>query len=97
MHMNFNLMPGFDFRSGNAVCVGLRVGSTTRGSEAILKEAHQTKQPESSSGFHWGRVQLAEAPQGTMEITVTRGVKARNARFLALDSEREKPYKIKIE
>jgi hypothetical protein len=97
MHMNFSLMPGFDFRSGNAVCVELRVGSTIRSPELILKETHQIKQPESSSGFHWGRVQLTEAPQGTMEITVIRGVKAKNARFLALVGERDKPYKIEIE
>jgi hypothetical protein len=97
MHMSFNLKPGFDFVSGNAVLIGLRVGSTTRGSELILKESHETKQPDSSSGFHWGRIQLAEAAQGTMVITVTRGVKVKKAKFVPLVGEGGKPYSVEIE
>jgi hypothetical protein len=97
MHMKFNLMPGFDFRSGNAILVGLRVGQVIRDSESILKEVHETKQPDSSSGFHWGRIQLAEASQGTMVITVTRGMKVRKAKFVPLVGEDGKPYSIEIE
>jgi hypothetical protein len=98
MHMGFNLKPGFDFGpGGNAVIVGLRVRSTIRGSELILKEGHETKQPDSSSGFHWGRIQLAQAAQGTMVITVTRGVKAKKAKFVPLVGEGGKAYSIEIE
>ena len=97
MHMNFNMLPGFDFRSANAVLVGLRVGQMVRGFETILKEDHETKQPNSSSGFHWGRVQLAEASQGTLVVTVTRGIKIKNVQFVPLDGEDGKPYSIEIE
>lgn len=97
MHVNFNIMPGFDFRSGNAVSVGLRVGEVVRGSELILKEVHEAKQPNSSSGFHWGRVQLTEASQGTMVITVTRGIKSKNLKFVPLAGEDDKPYSIEVE
>lgn len=95
--MSFNLLPGFDFRSANAVLVGLRVGQMVRGFETILKEDHETKQPNSSSGFHWGRVQLAEASQGTLVVTVTRGIKVKNVQFVPLDGEDGKPYSIEIE
>lgn len=95
--MKFNLMPGFDFRSGNAVLVGLRVGQVTRAFELISKEVHETNQLDGSSEFHWGRVQLAEASQGTMVITVTRGIKAKNVRFISLDGEDGEPYRIKID
>lgn len=65
MHMSFSLMPGFDFRSGDAVLVELRIGSTTRKSEVISKDGHEAKQLDSSSGFHWSRVRLADASQGS--------------------------------
>ena len=68
-----------------------------RSFEMILKEVHETKQPDSSSGFHWGRVQLAEASQGTMVVTVTRGIKVKNVQFVPLDGEDGKPYSIEIE
>jgi len=97
MHMSFSLMPGFDFRSGNAVLVELRIGSTTRKSEVISKDDHEAKHPDSASGFHWSRVQLADASQGTMVITVTRGIKAKKVRFVPLVGKDGEPYSIEIE
>jgi hypothetical protein len=97
MRMRFRLMPGFNFLSGNAIRIGLRVGSTIRSSELIWKDDHETKQPDSSSGFHWGRLQLAEASQGTTVITLTRGSKAKYAKFVPLSGGDGKPYSIEIE
>lgn len=97
MHMSFKLMHGFDFRSGNAVLVGLRVGQVIRAFESISKEVHETKQPGGSSEFHWGRVQLAEASHGSMVVTVTRGIKAKNSQFVPLVGKDGKPYHIEIE
>lgn len=53
------------------------------------------KQPDSSSGCHWGRVQLAEASRG-MVITLTRGTKAQHVKFAPLSGEEGKPYIIEI-
>ncbi|KAM0711116.1 hypothetical protein Q7P35_001855 [Cladosporium inversicolor] len=91
MHIECNLIPGFNFLSGNSVRVELRIGSISTGPELISKDDHELKQPDSSSGFHWGRVQLAEASLG-MVITLTRGTKARYTTFAPLSGEEGKPY-----
>lgn len=97
IRMRFNLLPGFDFLSGNTVLVGLTVDGKQRDFELIWKDDHEIKQPNTPSSFSWGRVLLSKASRGTMTITVTRGNKAPKVKFAALSGQDGFPYSMEIE
>lgn len=97
IRMRFNLLPGFDFLSGNAVLVGLTVDGRERDFELIWKDDHEIKQPNTPSGFSWGRVLLNKASRGIMTITITRGNKIPKVKFAALSGRDGIPYRMEIE
>jgi hypothetical protein len=74
----FTLLPGFSFRSGNAVLFGLRIVTPDGGARdvefmPILKAEHSRSRRNASTVFSWAEVPLSQADEGRMSISVTRG------------------------
>lgn len=90
--IKFRLLPEFDFFSGDAVRIELRVATATGrlpGKRVIIKR-HQ------SQNFSW-RVSPTEASQGSMLISITRGnIHAPRSKFVPLRGAGGKPYIVKI-
>lgn len=74
--VQFRLLAGFDFLSGNAVRIGLRIETgndetTNRPEQLIRRAIHETAQEQSASVFYW-RVTIGEAVRGKFTVSLTR-------------------------
>jgi hypothetical protein len=96
------LLPGLNFRSGNAVLFGLRI--RTPGFRArrvdftpILKDEHTRSRQNASTVFACAEVPMSQADEGTMSISVTRGnCDASMANFVPLVDADGTPYTVEV-
>lgn len=90
--IKFRLLPEFDFFSGDAVRIDLRVVTVT----GQLPGKHVIIKRDQSQKFSW-RVSPTEASQGSMLISIARGnIHAPRSRFVLLKGAGGKPYIVKI-
>jgi hypothetical protein len=102
LRARFTLLPGFSFRSGNAVLFGLRIVTPDGGAKdvdfmPILKAEHSRLRRNASTVFSWAEVPLSQADEGTMSISVTRGnCDTSMATFVPLVGADGTPYTVEV-